>query len=187
MPARTTLVLGGARSGKSAWAERLLADHPRVTYVATGRRADDDPAWCERVAAHVARRPAGWRTLETVDVAAALRSAGADEALLVDGLGTWLTAVLDGAGAWEDRPGWATALQERSDELVDAWAATRATAVLVADEVGGGVVPASSAGRLFRDAAGTLNQAVAAVSGTAVLVVAGLPLLLRGTLPGTAG
>ena len=95
------LVLGGVRSGKSRHAELLLADAPTCTYVAPGPVLDDAD-WAARVAAHRARRPAGWRTAETADLAAALR-AHPDDPALVDCLGTWVTRLLDDAGAWDDR------------------------------------------------------------------------------------
>ena len=90
------LVLGGARSGKSERAELRLAGEPEVTYVATGNRGADDPDWAARVAAHRARRPAWWRTAETTDLAGLLATARG--ALLIDGIGTWLAAVLDECG-----------------------------------------------------------------------------------------
>ena len=103
-PARRELVLGGARSGKSRYAESRLAAAPAVTYVATGGARDGDAEWAARVAAHRARRPAAWRTVETTDVAACLRAAGPGTAVLVDCLALWLTAVLDDAGAWDPGP-----------------------------------------------------------------------------------
>jgi adenosylcobinamide kinase/adenosylcobinamide-phosphate guanylyltransferase len=177
-----TLVLGGARSGKSREAELRLAGEPEVTYVAAGPWPDGhaprDAEWAARVAAHQAARPPWWRTLETADVAGALpRLAGA---VLVDGLGTWLTAVLTEAGAWsgagpEDKTGNgpAAAVAARIDELVGAWRAAGPRVVAVSDQVGEGVVPATPAGRLFRDLLGGLNQRLAAESEETVLVVAG--------------
>ena len=99
-PSSTTLVTGPVRSGKSRHAEHLLGDEPSVTYVATGRRADPaDAEWSRRVEGHRARRPASWRTVETTDVAGVIASARG--AVLVDCLGTWLTALVDEAG-WHD-------------------------------------------------------------------------------------
>lgn len=172
---RRTLVLGGARSGKSALAELLLAAQPSVLYVATGGVRDDDAEWRDRVAAHVARRPASWRTVETTDVAEILRSAG--EPLLVDCLGTWLTARLDRHGVW----GGASADPVHDDvaELLEAWRAVTVPVVAVSNEVGSGVVPATASGRLFRDLLGRLNAAVAAESETVLLTVAGIPVPLR--------
>jgi adenosylcobinamide kinase / adenosylcobinamide-phosphate guanylyltransferase len=173
------LVLGGARSGKSERAELRLAGEPVVTYVAAGGSGPDaepDPDWAARVAAHRARRPAWWRTAETTDVAGAL--ATADRALLVDGIGTWLAAALGECGAWDEADGWADRLAGRTGELVAAWRQTAAHVVAVSDEAGLGVVPATPAGRLFRDELGRLNQRLAAESDEAELVVAGriLPL-----------
>ncbi len=171
------LVLGGARSGKSERAELRLAGEPDVTYVAAGARGPDpDADWAARLAAHRMRRPAWWRTEETTDVAGVL--AVATGALLVDGIGTWLTAALGECGAWDEADGWAERLAGRTGELVAAWRQTGARAVAVSDEVGLGVVPATPAGRLFRDELGRLNQRLAAESDEAELVVAGriLPL-----------
>jgi adenosylcobinamide kinase/adenosylcobinamide-phosphate guanylyltransferase len=173
--ARRTLVVGGARSGKSAHAEQLLAAEPRVTYVATAPDRAGDADWAQRVAAHVERRPAGWRTVETGDVAPLLRDA--DGAVLVDDLGLWLTRVLDGEDAWE-RP-LPPAVGEAVDDLVAAWRDCRVRAVLVAPEVGSGVVPATAAGRRFRDLIGAVTARVAAASDDVVQVVAGLPRSLR--------
>jgi adenosylcobinamide kinase/adenosylcobinamide-phosphate guanylyltransferase len=173
---RRVLVLGGARSGKSERAELRLAGEPQVTYVATGNRATDDPDWAARVAAHRARRPAWWATAETTDLAGLLRAGHG--ALLIDGIGAWLAAVLDECG-WDPRDG-ATReeVAARIAELTGAWRQACGYVVAVSDEAGLGVVPASAAGRLFRDELGRLNQALAAESEEAELVVAGrvLPL-----------
>jgi adenosylcobinamide kinase/adenosylcobinamide-phosphate guanylyltransferase len=174
---RRTLVLGGARSGKSERAELRLAGEPDVTYVATGRSGTDDPEWAARVAAHRARRPAWWRTAETSDLAGLLGTARG--ALLIDGLGTWLAAVLDECGAWEGGAPARDKVAARIAELVGAWRQTSAYVVAVSDETGLGVVPATPAGRLFRDELGRLNQALAAESEEAELVVAGRVLPLQ--------
>ena len=173
---RRVLVLGGARSGKSERAELRLAGEPDVTYVATGNRGADDPDWAARVAAHRARRPAWWRTAETMDLAGLLGTARG--ALLIDGIGTWLAALLDECG-WDHQDEAAREkLAARTAELVGAWRQARGYVVAVSDETGLGVVPATPAGRLFRDELGRLNQALAAESEEAELVVAGrvLPL-----------
>ena len=170
-----TLVLGGARSGKSALAEQLLAARPRVTYVATGGTRDGDEEWRERVRAHVARRPSTWRTVETGDVAGCLR--GADGPLLVDCLGTWLAARLDAHGVWDGGP--EQAVDADVADLLSAWRATAVPVVAVSNEVGSGVVPATASGRLFRDLLGRLNAAVAAESETVLLAVAGVAVPLR--------
>ncbi len=173
---RRVLVLGGARSGKSERAELRLAGEPDVTYVATGNPGADDPDWAARVAAHRARRPTWWRTAETTDLAGLIgRARGA---LLIDGIGTWLAAVLDECG-WNLRDDAARDMMAaRLAELVSAWRQARGYVVAVSDETGLGVVPATPAGRLFRDELGRLNQALAAESEEAELIVAGrvLPL-----------
>jgi adenosylcobinamide kinase / adenosylcobinamide-phosphate guanylyltransferase len=190
------LVLGGARSGKSERAELRLAGEPDVTYVATGPSGDagsaGDPEWVARVAAHRARRPSWWRTVETTDLAGVLREARG--AVLIDGIGTWLAAVMDECGAWDGpaeaagrpgaeaagRPGAGSAarLAERIAGLVGAWRQTGAHVVAVSDETGLGVVPGTRAGRLFRDELGRLNRLLAAESEETELVVAGRTLPL---------
>src|SRR5580693_8548906 len=166
------LVLGGARSGKSEQAELRVAGEPDVTYVATGPgREAGDPEWAARVAAHRARRPAWWRTAETTDLAGVL--AGASGAVLIDGIGTWLAASMDECGAWDGSAEGAARLAGRIGELAGAWRQTQAHVVAVSDEAGLGVVPATPAGRLFRDELGRLNQVLAAESEEAELVVAG--------------
>nr|WP_221473261.1 bifunctional adenosylcobinamide kinase/adenosylcobinamide-phosphate guanylyltransferase [Planomonospora venezuelensis] len=175
-PPRRTLLLGGSRSGKSAEAELRLLAEPEVVYVATGPSGGDDPEWLARVRGHRERRPAHWETAETTDLAGLLGSARAP--LLIDGLGTWITAVFDECGAWEGGAAARERVEARCDELVAAWRGSRARVVAVSDEVGLGVVPATSSGRAFRDALGRLNQRLAAESEDVALVVAGrlLPL-----------
>ncbi|MET8143730.1 bifunctional adenosylcobinamide kinase/adenosylcobinamide-phosphate guanylyltransferase [Sphaerisporangium sp. NPDC005288] len=181
---RRALVLGGARSGKSGEAELRLITEPDVTYVATGPTGGRDAEWLARVRAHRLRRPPYWTTVETTELEALLRSETGP--LLIDGVGTWLAAVFDACGAWDDpahdrprgrKPGrFGTALDAvaaRCDELVAAWRQTRAQVVAVSDEVGLSVVPATASGRVFRDALGRLNQRLAAESEEAVFVVAG--------------
>lgn len=167
-----TLVLGGARSGKSEEAERRVLAFPEVTYVATGIMHADDPDWRARIATHRERRPAWWDTAETTDVAGLLRTASGT--LLIDGMGTWLTAMFDALGAWE----YPHAVEPRIDELIDAWRSTEAHVVAVSDEVGLSVVPDTPVGRAFRDMLGRLNQRLAADSEETALVVAGRVLEL---------
>jgi adenosylcobinamide kinase/adenosylcobinamide-phosphate guanylyltransferase len=175
-----TLVTGGARSGKSREAERLLAAREQVTYVATGYPVGPDGAgaypdgggqdgggqdaeWAERVRLHRSRRPDHWSTLETTDLVPLLRSAGGP--LLVDCLTLWLTRVLDEHDAWDDATWAATgekAVHLEVDALVEAWRSTRRRVVAVTNEVGQGVVPDSAPGRRFRDELGRLNARIAA-------------------------
>jgi adenosylcobinamide kinase/adenosylcobinamide-phosphate guanylyltransferase len=172
------LVLGGARSGKSERAELRLAGEADVTYVAAGGGGDGDPEWAARVAAHRARRPAWWRTAETTDLAGLLdRARGA---LLIDGIGTWLAAVMDECGAWDGSAASAGRLAGRVAGLTGAWRQTGARVVAVSDETGLGVVPATPAGRRFRDELGRLNQVLAAESEETELVVAGRVIALAG-------
>lgn len=168
------LVLGGARSGKSAHAEALLADGRPVTYLATGGVRDGDPEWAERVRLHRSRRPASWRTVETVDAAEVLRTA--DTPVLLDCLGTWLTARMDRHQAWDG--GLLSAVWADIDDLLAAWRDRRLATVAVSNEVGSGVVPATASGRVFRDMLGVLNARIAAESDRVVLMVAGRPLRL---------
>ncbi|MQS07727.1 bifunctional adenosylcobinamide kinase/adenosylcobinamide-phosphate guanylyltransferase [Streptomyces alkaliphilus] len=178
---RRTLVLGGARSGKSLEAERRLATFPDVVYAATGGERAGDAEWRERVRTHRERRPVGWSTEETRDPVPLLRAEGPP--LLVDCLSLWLTAVMDTAGAWEEdrwRNGAATEVRRRIGELAGAIRTTPRTVVAVSNEVGSGVVPATPAGRRFRDELGRLNAAVATECEQVLLVVAGTVLPLRG-------
>ncbi|WGL51266.1 bifunctional adenosylcobinamide kinase/adenosylcobinamide-phosphate guanylyltransferase [Nocardioides sp. BP30] len=165
-----TLVTGGVRSGKSRHAESLLPATGPVTYVAPGP-AIDDADWADRIAVHRAARSASWTTLETHHLAVGLAVEGP---VIVDCLGTWLTATLDERELWEAPPAEVTAVVRR---LVAEAAAvlTRRTAdtVLVTNEVGLGVVPAHRSGRLFRDLLGLVNQELAAVCDQVHLVIAG--------------
>jgi adenosylcobinamide kinase/adenosylcobinamide-phosphate guanylyltransferase len=172
--ATRTLVIGGARSGKSREAERLLAAEPDVTYVATAYPADHDDEWAERVRLHRASRPAEWRTLETLDLVPLLAEDGGP--LLVDCLTLWLTRVMDRHDAWSDEA-WAStaekAVQADVDELVEAWRTTHRRVVAVTNEVGQGVVPDTVSGRRFRDVMGRLNAVLAAVTEDVRWCVAG--------------
>ncbi|WP_234104311.1 bifunctional adenosylcobinamide kinase/adenosylcobinamide-phosphate guanylyltransferase, partial [Streptomyces venezuelae] len=142
---------------------------------------EGDPEWAERVGLHRERRPGSWRTAETCDLVPLLEEDG--PALLVDCLSLWLTDAMDRVGAWDDErwaDGGQAALRERTAELVAAVRATRRTVVAVTNEVGSGVVPATAAGRRFRDELGRLNAAFADECEEVLLVVAGQALVLRG-------
>lgn len=173
-----TVVTGGIRAGKSRCAEELLAAEPVVVYLAPGPPADPaaDPEWAARVAAHQVRRPAAWRTVESLDVAAALEQA--TDPVLLDCLGTWLTGQLERAGAWDERIGWEQTVQRQVDDLVEAWVGCRQRLVAVTNEVGMGLVSEHRSGRIFTDWLGRLNQRIAAVSDEVILVVAGRRLRL---------
>ncbi|MCX5587185.1 bifunctional adenosylcobinamide kinase/adenosylcobinamide-phosphate guanylyltransferase [Streptomyces erythrochromogenes] len=177
---RRTLVLGGARSGKSVEAERRLESFPEVVYVATGGTRDGDAEWARRVGLHRERRPASWRTVETCELVPLLAEDGPP--LLIDCLALWLTDAMDRAGAWNDEV-WAEhgrqELGERTAALVAAVRATRRQVVLVSNEVGSGVVPATASGRRFRDELGRLNARVAGECEHVLLVVAGQATVLK--------
>jgi adenosylcobinamide kinase / adenosylcobinamide-phosphate guanylyltransferase len=168
---RLTLVLGGARSGKSRHAESLItaAAAPPWIYVATAQALDVEMT--ERIAQHRERRGAGWQTLEAPqDLAGAIGAAPADAALLVDCLTLWLTnRMLAEADIAADTAAVETALARR-----------RGPSVLVSNEVGSGIVPDNALARRFADEQGRLNQRIAARAERVVLLVAGLPLTLKG-------
>jgi adenosylcobinamide kinase/adenosylcobinamide-phosphate guanylyltransferase len=144
-----TLVLGGIRSGKSCWAESVIADQSPVRYIATGPAPEDDSDWARRIAGHRDRRPNVWSTVESVDVAGHLRS-DPDVATIAD-----------------------------IDDLAAAVAETAAELVLVSPEVGLTVVPATESGRRFADELGALNQRLANCCQQVVLVVAGQPVWIK--------
>jgi len=155
-----TLVLGGARSGKSEVAESLVSGD--VVYVATAIVTDAD--FAARVERHRNRRPSAWTTVESgPDLAGAVLSGG-ERPVLVDSLGTWIAGV--------------EGFEVDAAALVDALRARRAPTVVVSEEVGLGVHPETEVGRRWRDAVGEVNQAVAAVADDVLLVVAGRVLRL---------
>lgn len=165
-----TLVLGGARSGKSAHAEQLVISAPAPwLYLATGQAFDDEMR--ERIAEHRKRRDSRWLTIDApVELAAALRAqAGQRRAVLVDCLTLWLSNTML---AGHD-------VGVAVDDLVDALRHAQGPIVAVSNEVGLGIVPETALGRSFRDAQGALNQRVAAVADDVFFVAAGLPLTLK--------
>ena len=178
---RRTLVLGGARSGKSVEAERRMETFADVLYVATGGTRGGDSEWAQRVGAHRERRPGSWQTVETCDLVPLLDEDGPP--LLVDCLSLWLTDAMDSVDAWDDAEwsgGGERALRARVEELVAAVRRTRRTLVAVSNEVGSGIVPATASGRRYRDELGRLNAAFAGECEHVLLVVAGQALTLRG-------
>jgi adenosylcobinamide kinase / adenosylcobinamide-phosphate guanylyltransferase len=168
---RLTLVTGGARSGKSRFAEGLItARPPPWIYVATGEAGDAEMA--ARIAAHQARRGPEWKIIEAPhDLVAALSSVSSAAAVLVDCLTFWLSnRMLAGAN-----------LEEEGARLAQALARHAGVLVLVTNEVGASVVPDNALARRFQDHQGWLNQRIAALADRVVLVVAGLPLVLKGS------
>jgi adenosylcobinamide kinase / adenosylcobinamide-phosphate guanylyltransferase len=164
-----TLVLGGARSGKSRHAEALVTALPRPwLYIATGAPGDDEMA--TRIAEHRARRGAQWQTLEAPrDLAGALARVPTGAAVLIDCLTLWLSNVmLAGADVEAETARFEQSLIGRTGPVV-----------LVANEVGLGIVPENALARRFRDAAGRLNQRLAGLADSVVLLVAGIPVKVK--------
>jgi adenosylcobinamide kinase/adenosylcobinamide-phosphate guanylyltransferase len=165
-----TLVLGGARSGKSAYAERLVTSLPPPwVYIATAEALDGEMT--ERIAVHRARRGEGWSTLDcAIDLAGALaRDDLSDRPVLVDCLTLWVSNLMLGEHD----------LALACDKLETALADRKAATVLVSNEVGFGVVPENALARRFRDDAGRVNQRIAKVVDRVILVVAGLPMTIK--------
>lgn len=179
MTPRRVMITGGMRSGKSRFAEGLLADEPHVTYIAPGPLPDPAAVseWAERIAAHRQRRSMSWTTVETTDIAGALRTG--PPPFLIDCLGTWLTATIDRLGTWEQPlVDWRQHISIEMDQLLEAWQTCSGPAVAVTNEVGWGLVSEHRSGRVFTDLLGRLNARFAEASDTVYLVVAGRALRL---------
>ena len=163
------LVLGGARSGKSAFAEKLAEAHPACVYLATAECVDDEMS--RRIEAHRARRGNRWRTAEVpLDLPEAIRCESAPEVcLLADCITVWLGNVVHHGRS----------VDAARTAMLDALAGVSGPVVLVANEVGLGIVPDNEMARAFRDHAGRLNQAVAEIAGSVYFVAAGLPVTLK--------
>lgn len=168
--ARLTLVLGGARSGKSRYAEELIMALPAPwTYVATAQALDDEMT--ARIGEHRGRRGPRWRAIEApLDLARAIAAAPAPAPVLVDCLTLWLSNLM-----LADRD-----IDAEIARLEQALAAHTAPVVLVSNEVGFAIVPDNALSRRFRDHQGRLNQRIAAQADRVILVVAGLPMFLKG-------
>lgn len=174
-PRKVTLVLGGVRSGKSRYAQRLAeAATGHVAFVATATAFDDEMR--VKIERHRASRPEAWQTVEEPLELASVLAESECELVLIDCLTIYAANLLHATGDDE------AAARRRMGELCAAIAQARCDVVLVSNEVGSGVVPAYALGRQFRDALGELNQMVAAVADDVVLLVAGLPLVLKGGL-----
>lgn len=170
---KLSFVLGGAASGKSAWAENLLLSSGLdPVYLATARVFDDEIK--NKINLHQSRRNDRWRTIEAdTDLAPALAAMGPGEAVLIDCATMWLSNILmDG----DD-------LKQAQTSLLRAVSDSAAPVVIVSNEVGQGIVPDNALARQFREEQGRLNIALAAQSDLATLIVAGLPLVLKGQLP----
>jgi adenosylcobinamide kinase / adenosylcobinamide-phosphate guanylyltransferase len=178
-----TLILGGARSGKSCYAQSLCGHSEHVVYIATARagEVDSDPEMRERVARHRADRPANWRTVEEpLDLSRAVREAPVDAVLLIDCVTLWVSNLM-----WEYR-GQTAAAQEKlilaqADDLILASRRSEGAGeiIIVSNEVGGGLTPEHPVGRAFRDLQGFANQRLARAADKVIFIVAGLPLPLK--------
>lgn len=179
-----TLVLGGARSGKSAYAERIATESGRgVVYIATASAGDGEMA--QRIAHHRERRPAHWRTVEEplLLADAITRHGTKDNVILVDCLTLWLSnLIFSDARPYPDTgvADMPPLFHAQRQALLAALRAAPGHVILVSNEVGMGIVPLGAVSRLFADEAGRLNQSVAAECERAVLIAAGLPLVLKG-------
>ncbi|MES0065792.1 bifunctional adenosylcobinamide kinase/adenosylcobinamide-phosphate guanylyltransferase [Mesorhizobium sp. M0074] len=164
-----TLVIGGARAGKSAHAESLVtACPPPWSYIATAQAYDDEMR--QRIALHRSRRGAGWTTIDApLDLAGAIGALPDGQPVLIDCLTLWLTNHM-----LADHD-----VEAECRRLADVLSRPRGPWFVVSNEVGQGIVPDNALARRFRDAAGRLNQDVAAVAGTVLLMVAGLPLKVK--------
>lgn len=171
-----TLIIGGARSGKSRFAQSLCPPEARVAYIATARLEDGEMQ--ARAARHRAGRPAAWRTLEEpLALAAAVRRAAPDaDHILVDCLTVWLSNL-----CWEHRLRPAGEIERIAAAEIDAIAAAAGerSVILVSNDVGGGIVPDNPVARGFRDVQGLVNQRAAAAAGRVFLTVAGIPLRIK--------
>ena len=175
MSGRLLLVTGGARSGKSRYAQQRARElGGRTLFVATGVATDDEMA--ERIARHRAERPVDWVTLEAqVDLAAAIAAHWRGEGcVLVEDLGTLVTNLL------VEREAGASQVGREVERLIDLPAQRQGLLIVVSQEVGLGLVPSTPLGRAFRDLLGLANQTLAAAADEVVMVVAGLPLRLKG-------
>jgi adenosylcobinamide kinase / adenosylcobinamide-phosphate guanylyltransferase len=184
MPSRLILLLGGARSGKSALAERLaarLAGDGGVLYVATAQAGDDEMR--VRIAEHQRRRPASWRTLEAPhDLAGGIREhAASASVILVDCLTVWTSnLLLREAGETETlTPEQESVIVSQLADLLATCRSASATCLLISNEVGLGLVPPYPLGRAYRDLLGRVNQRVAAAADEVYLLVAGIPIDLK--------
>ena len=176
MSKQLILVLGGARAGKSTFAQNLAENASRVLFVATAEALDDDMA--ERIAVHRSQRPAGWETLEEpVDLSASLDPIVNDyDTVLVDCMTLWVSNLMLQS---EDKQQKGSDILAMARQLLDLYESGQPTWIMVSNEVGWGVVPPTTQGRVFRDTLGRVNQLVAARADRVYLMVAGIALELK--------
>ena len=176
------LITGGARSGKSREAERMVASHAKVTYVATAAPRGDDAEWDDRVAVHQGRRPSTWTTIETADLVSVLAAASAHDAVLIDCLTLWASRIIDESETWDTPSQARVVVRERARELASALAHARGTIVLVTNEVGSGIMPVNAAARLFADVLGDVNAIISRECDEVFLAVAGRVIPMHSAL-----
>ena len=176
-----TLVLGGVRSGKSRYAQRLADRSNRVTFIATAERRDDEEMRL-KIERHRSERPNDWVTVEEpLELARAIESSSSVcDAVIVDCLTLFVANFLEAYGENEARL--ESQLESRMGDLCRVLTSCPSSVILVSNEVGSGIVPAYVSGRRYRDLVGEINQRVAVVADTVLLMVAGLPLALKGSI-----
>jgi len=179
-PNTVTFVLGGVRSGKSRFAQRIASGFGSVTFIATAKPSD--PEMELRIERHRKSRPASWQTLEVpVDLDVAISSLKDPKQLaVIDCLTVYLANVMSKA------PGQGAAIKEHTERLCSALEETKSSIILVSNEVGSGIHPPTATGRVYCDLLGELNQRVAALADNVILMVAGIPVPVKGMVPITA-
>jgi adenosylcobinamide kinase / adenosylcobinamide-phosphate guanylyltransferase len=170
-----TLVLGGARSGKSRYAQQIASRFERVTFIATGRPGDAEMR--RKIARHRRERPAAWKTVEApLNLYKTIRSESQKtDVVLVDCLTLYVANVMGAKKSSKSDP------KKHIEEVCDAIRASRASVVAVSNEVGSGIVPAYRSGRVYRDFLGQMNQGLAQIADKVVLMVAGVPMTVKGS------
>jgi len=171
---RITFILGGARSGKSRYAEKLAEQAQKRTYIATAEMIDDEMR--ERIGTHRARRARDWSVCEaTLDLTAALRTADDENGLvLIDCVTVWLANLMH----------YGRDPAQEIDRLCESLSMVKGKVIIVANEVGLGIVPDNALARRFRDEAGRANQRIAEIADEVIFMAAGLPLPLKTPRPG---
>ncbi|HUY13940.1 MAG TPA: bifunctional adenosylcobinamide kinase/adenosylcobinamide-phosphate guanylyltransferase [Terriglobia bacterium] len=167
------LILGGARSGKSRYAQQLAAEFKKVTVIATARPSDEEMR--RKIDTHRAERPPSWRTVEApLELPDALRKEGGKvDALLIDCLTVYVANILG------TKDGNAQRFRGHLQEICEALQGAAASAIVVSNEVGSGIVPAYRSGRIYRDLLGQFNQEIARIADRVIFMVAGLPLTIK--------
>lgn len=167
------LILGGARSGKSRYAQQLAAEFKKVTFIATAR--PDDVEMRRKIATHRAERPPSWRTIEApLELPDVLRKEGKrSDVLLIDCLTVYVANILGSKDSSEQR------FRGHLQEICEVLQNSKASVIVVSNEVGSGIVPAYRSGRIYRDLLGQFNQGVARIADRVIFMVAGLPLTIK--------